>query len=110
MVKSDLDMKSFAKHKVQLLIPQQRGKRVTQGQKIRNFLKNGLQGKILMFSDKKDFTVNQHLNCRNNRYTAKSTRDAARELKYIGAGKHPSMANMIGVIMSDGKALPPLLE
>ncbi len=62
---------------------------------------------MLVFSDEKDFTVDQFHDRRNDRYIAKSTKHAAPQLKYMGTGKHPSKASMLGVIMSDGSALPP---
>ncbi len=34
-------------------------------------------------------------------------KDAAPEPRFVGAGKHPSKASMLGAIMSDGKALLP---
>lgn len=107
-VKRDLGLKSLSKQKVQTLTPQQREKRVERGKKVETFLKRGRDGKVLVFSDEKDFTVDQHLNRRNDRYIAKSTKDAAPELRYVGASKHPAKASMLGVIMSDGNKLPPI--
>ncbi len=107
MVKKDLGLKSLSKQKVQMLTAKQRDKRVQRGKRIENFLKNGLDGKVLVFSDEKDFTVDQYLNRHSDHYISTSVKATDPTLKYVGTGKHPSKASMLGVIMSDGKALWP---
>ncbi len=108
LVKDSLNLKPLSKQKVQMLTPLQCQKRVKRSTKIRNFLKTGLKEKVLVFSDEKGLTVDSYLNCQNDTYLAPSAKDAASELKYVGAGKQPAKAFMLGVVMSDGKILPPI--
>ncbi len=85
-----------------MLKPRQRAKLVERGQKVENFLKKGCNNKVIVFSNEKDF-IDQYLNRPNNLYTAPSTKNAAHELKCVGARKHPAKASMLDVVMSDGK-------
>ena len=108
LMKKDLGVKSLTKRKIQMLMPVQRQKRVTRGKKILNWLKEGHRGKVLVFSDEKDFHVDKYINRRNSRYISTSVKDAPPKIKYVGASKFPAKAMMLGVICSDGKALPPV--
>ncbi len=107
LLRKDLKLKSLVKQKVQMLMPLQMQKHVFPGWKIRNFLKSRLQGRVVVYTDEKDFAVDAHLNKRNNWYISTSVKDAAPELRFVGARKHPSKASMLGIIMSNSKALPP---
>ena len=66
LLRKDLKLKSLAKQKVQLLMLLQMQKHVSHCRKIRNFLKSRLQGRVVVYTDEKDFAVDAHLNKRNN--------------------------------------------
>ncbi len=59
-----------------------------------------------VFSDEKDFTVAKHHNKHNDRHIAEFTKSVAPQLKYVSVREHPSKANVLGVLISDGKMLP----
>ncbi len=108
LVKVDLGLKSLAKTKVQQLTPVKRSKRESRGQKMLNLLHQETVGCVLVFSDKKDFHVDQFLNRRNDRYLATSTKDTDLSIRYVGASKFPDKKMMFGYIGSDGTAFPPI--
>ncbi len=106
VVRSDLGMKSRAVTKVQGLTALQRKKRHERSKFLLNRLKKG-QGKVLIFSDEKIFTVDAVSNSRATRYIAKRPEDVAPSIRFIGKTKHLASAMMLGVVGSDGKAFPP---
>ncbi len=108
IVKEDLGMKSLVKRRIQQLTPVQMQKRVERGTKIINFLKSKEAGKVLVFSDEKDFHVDKHVNRRNSRYIAESPDAVAPEVRYVGASKFPAKAMMLGYVGSDGTVFPPI--
>ena len=57
---------------------------------------------VIIFSDKKIFTVDGHFNRQNNRWMAKSPKD----VKPMFRSKKPAKAMCLGVVGSDGQRMP----
>ncbi len=104
LIKDDLGMRSLVKRRIQQLTPLQMEKREDQGIKIINFLKSKEAGKVLIFSDEKDFHVDKHHNRRNSRYIAESPEPVGPEIRYVGTSKFPAKAMRLGYIGSCGTA------
>ncbi|QQP57256.1 Putative transposable element [Caligus rogercresseyi] len=71
--------------------------RVDRCRKIKNFIKNDLKGRIIVFSDEKTFSVDKYTNRRNDRYISTSTKSADPEIS--------DDARLRGL---NGKAFPPI--
>ena len=107
LVRSDLGMRNRAVVPCQMLTTAQREKRLERCQRILNFLKsNG--GKVIVFSDEKNFLVDKYLNRRKSRYIAKRPEDVHESVRFIPRSKHPAKVMMLGVVCSDGYLLPPI--
>ena len=102
VVNEDLGLKSFARPIRHLLTEKMKEKRLERCLKVRNQLKK-YRDTVMIYSDKKIFTVDAVLNRRNDRYLAKSTA----EVKGIFRTKHPAQVMVLGVVASDGKTMPP---
>ncbi len=98
-----LGLHSYVRRRRQLLSKSTNNIRVERGKKIINWLKKKPSSVVLVFSDKKNWMVDQSRNARNDRYLAFS-RD---EVPAINQTKHPASAMMLGVVASDGKRMPP---
>ncbi len=107
IVREDLGMKSCALAKVQLLMANQRQKRLECCKKILNFLKRG-DDKVLVFSDEKIFTIDAVGNSRTKWYIAKKPEDVPAEIHYHGHSKHPAASMMLGIVSGNRKAFPPV--
>ncbi len=70
-----------------------------------NKVKGKSAGKILVFSNE-DFHLSKHLNRRNNRTLAASTKAVDPVNRFQGHPKFPKKAMFFGFIRSDGKAFP----
>ncbi len=108
VVKKDLRLKSLAVVKAQQLTPAQREGRRVKGAVILSRLKNEVKGKILVFSDEKDFHIDKHVNRRNQRVIAESASAIARSDRFVGRSKFPAKAMLFGFVGSDGTAFPPV--
>ncbi len=98
----DLGAFSYVRRRRQLLTENSKRLRVERGKKLITWLKhNG--STVRVFSDKKNWTVDQSRNARNDRYLAYHVED----VPSINATKHPASAMMLGVVASDGKRMPP---
>ncbi len=106
IVKSDLGLKSLAVLQVQQLTPLQCEKHLKMCRMMVNKLKREVAGKILIFSDEKDFHLSKHLNHRNARTIAPSAANANPSNRFQGCPKFPKKAMFFGFIGSDGKAFP----
>jgi len=98
-----LGMHSYFKRRRQLFTETSKVNREVHGKKILSWLKKKNPSTVLVFSDKKNWTVDQSRNARNDRYIA----FAVDEVPPINQTKHPASAMMLGVVTSDGKAMPP---
>ncbi len=76
VVREDLGLKSLAVVRVQQLTPKQIQGRADKGKIILNLLKREAVGKILVYSDEKDFHVDKYLNRRNSRTIAECAKAA----------------------------------
>eukprot|EP00096_Caligus_rogercresseyi_P001597 TRINITY_DN1266_c0_g1_i1.p1 TRINITY_DN1266_c0_g1~~TRINITY_DN1266_c0_g1_i1.p1 ORF type:complete len:251 (+),score=39.61 TRINITY_DN1266_c0_g1_i1:1074-1826(+) len=108
LLKEDSGLKSLAKTRVQMLTSLQHEKRVDRCRKIKNFIKNDLKGRIIVFSDEKTFSVDKDTSRRNDRYIRTSTKSSDPEIRFVPRSKHPQKAMMLGFMGSDGKAFPPI--
>lgn len=107
VVKVDLALKSLQVTRCQLLAAQHCQKRLERCQKILNRLKGIDAGKVIVFSDEKNFTVDAHVNRMNDRYIGKDVKSTPSEITFAGRSKFPAKAMMLGIVCSDGMALPP---
>ncbi len=93
---------SYVRRKRQLLTEAIKIRRVEKGKKLLSWMKSN-SSIIRIFSDKKNWTVGQTRNSRNDRYLAY----CVEEVPPINVTKHPQSAMMLGVVASDGKRMPP---
>ena len=98
-----LSLHSYVRRHRQLLSVTAKTSRVKRGKKLISWLKKKAPTKVLVFSDKKNWTVDQSRNARNDRYLAY----AVDEVPPINQTKHPQSAMMLGVVASNGKKMPP---
>ncbi len=92
---------SYVCQRHQLLTTKNREKRVKRGKRIMSFLKKKRQSTVLVFSDKKNWTVDRAQNARNDRYLAFHVE----EVPSINVTKHPQSAMMLGIVCSDSKRM-----
>ncbi len=98
----DLGAFSYVRRRRQILTPASKASRLTRVKGLLNWLKHH-PATVKIFSDKKLWTVDQSRNSRNDRYLAY----CVEEVPPIHCSKHPASAMMLGVVASDGKAMPP---
>jgi len=97
----DLGASSYVRRRRQLLTEATKANRVMKGKKLLNLLKK--QGStVRIFSDKKNWNVDQSRNSQNDRFLA-----CVEDVPPINSTKHPQSAMMLGVVASDGKRMPP---
>ena len=106
VVKKDLGLKSLAKTPAQYLTEEQK-KRLEMGKMMVNKLRREAAGKTLVFSDEKDFHVDKHINRRNTRIIAESTKSLSPEQRYVGHSKFTRKVMLFGFVGADGKKFPP---
>ncbi len=107
-MKEDLEMRSSAKRKVQMLTMAQRVKRLQHSKKMLLALKSKKCDIVVLFSDEKNFVVDTHHNRRNSRFIAKSISDVPNSVRYVNTTKKPAKAMMFGLVASDGVVIPPI--
>ncbi|XP_059094623.1 uncharacterized protein LOC131889516 [Tigriopus californicus] len=98
-----LGLKSYVRRRRQLLSESSKNSRLERGKILINQLKKKPRSTVLVFSDKKNWTVDQARNARNDRFLAY----CVDEVPCINQTKHPASAMMLGVVSSDGKRMPP---
>ncbi len=76
---------------------------------MKKFLWNQLHGQVIVFSNEKTFSVDKHINHRNDRYISTSVKDADPEVRFVPRSKHPQSTMMLGFVGSEGKTFPPNL-
>ena len=99
----DLGLKSYVRWRRQLLTAKSKASRGERGRKILNFLKSKSPSTVLVFSNKKNCTVDQARNARNDRYLT----NAVDNVPPINQKKHSASAMMLGGVASDGSRMPP---
>lgn len=100
---ADLGMASRVRPSRQLLTPKQKEARVIKGKKAVSALKKKPKGTVMLFSDKKNFPVDQAHNRRNDRVVIPKDSKAPPIMKT----KHPASVMVLGVVASDGQKMPP---
>ncbi len=98
----ELGVTSYVRRVRHLLTERSTAKRVDHRKKLINWMKSH-SSTIRIFSDKKNWKVDQTRNHQNDRYLAY----CVEEVPPIHATKHPASAMMLGVVASDGKVMPP---
>lgn len=94
---------SYVRRARQLLTEKVRDLRVVKGKRLLNWFKKNNGSIVLIFSDKKLWTVDRARNARNDRYLAYHVS----EVPTHNVTKYPASAMMLGVVASDGKRMPP---
>ena len=98
-----LDMKSRVRPHRQYISEATQFNRVLKAKRLRSQLKKKKASTVIIFSDKKMFTVDQAYNRRNSRAVVKNHA----KVPPIMRTKHPQGVMVLGVVASDGKKCPP---
>ncbi len=96
IVRMDMGLKSLVVLQVQQLTSLHQEKFLKMAQVMLNKLKNEVAGKVLIFSDEKDFHLNKHLNRRNNCTIATNAKAADLANRFQGQPKFPQKAMYFG--------------
>ena len=96
-----LDLHSYVHRERQLLTEVGKARRVERGTLLMNWMKRK-PGLVRVFSDEKNWTVDQKRNARNDRFLA----SCPSEVPPIMKTKHPASVMCLGVVTSDGKTMP----
>ena len=92
-----------------LLTPKMRTTRAELARKMLNNLKSAPPGRIVFFSDEKNFNVQEAYNRRNSRYVAiLEDGDVPYETRYATSTKKPAHLMFLGVVASTGEVSPPI--
>ena len=98
----DLGLKSYVRRERQLLTATGKEKRLARSRILLNFLKRN-SGLVFVFSDEKNSKVDGYRNARNDCYLTSNPTN----VPPIMRTKHPATAMSLGVVYSDGRAMPP---
>lgn len=101
-VRHDLGMASRVRPPRQLIADKQKELRLERCKKLVCDLKR--RSTVRLFSNKKNFTVDQAYNRRNDRFISSE----AASVIPVNRTKHPVHVMMLGVIASNGKKMPPV--
>ena len=86
--------------------------RLKQYRSLVNHLKHALSGRIIFFSDEKNYCVDPVRNRRNDRYirlaSSEVDEDVPTAAKFITKTKHPVSLTFLGAVASTGKASLPI--
>ena len=102
-------MKSYALRRAQILSAANIEARLTRARALLNKLKAPKgRGKrdcfnLIFFSDEKNFTQDQVVNARNNRWICENAED----VPIVGRTKFPLHVKVLGVMSSEGDIMPP---
>ncbi len=92
VVVNELGLKSLATTPAQALTPRQMQQRLEMGRLMLNRLRGNAAGKILIFSDEKDFHQDKHVNRRNTRILVTNSKAIDPEKRFVGHQKFPRKA------------------
>lgn len=106
LVNDDLGLRSLTLRVLPLITEAQRGKRVQRAKALINWMKGRGKGKVIVFSDEKNFTVDPVRNSRNDRHLARSVAEASPEARAVTKTKHPASVMVLGFVSSDGSKGP----
>ncbi len=99
--RTDLEMQSFARGQRHLRTARQREVRLERSKMLLTWLKNH-PSMVKLFSDKKNFTVDEAFNSLNDRYPTNKHEN----ISPIMRTKHPASLMILGAIASNGKEMP----
>lgn len=103
-VHEDLGYKSYALQHGQLLTTVTKARRLDKAKKLLSRLKNPKEPHpLIFFSDEKNFTQNQKINRRNNRWLCSDPAD----VPVVMRSKFPSEVMVLGVVSNEGHIMPP---
>jgi transposase-like protein len=103
-VEQDIRYKSYALRKGQFLSQATKEKRFQKARKLLNKLnKPSENGQLIFFSDEKNFSQDQKVNKKNNRWLCSD----ATKVPVVMATKFPSSVMVLGVISNEGDVMPP---
>ena len=116
-VVKDEGWKLLRRVKVPLISTDGQKKQVERARGLINKLKSAPQGRIIFFSDEKNF-VDPVYNAQNDRWICFQDEPSAAAAgdngtgrpsgKYLARSKHPASAMFLGAVASTGEALPPI--
>ena len=101
-VKDDLELKSYKLYKRHVLTDRMKTTRKANATKIINDMKSH-GGRIIFFSDEKNWTVDRTRNVQNDRFLASERGD----VPHVYTTKFPAAVMTLGVIGSNGSVMPP---
>ncbi|QQP52904.1 Uncharacterized protein FKW44_005194, partial [Caligus rogercresseyi] len=101
-VNEDLGYRSYRMAKQHILTASMKATRLTNGKRLINGLKSH-GGRIIFFSDEKNWTVGRSYNVQNDRWLAKERE----EVPAVFTTKFPASVVTLGVICSTGEVMPP---
>ena len=91
-----------------LLTQAMRDNRLKLAKKMLNNMKSSAPGRIIFFSDEKNFNVREAYNRRNSRYIAVDGDPINYSAKYATSTKNPAAIMMLGAVASTGEVSPPI--
>ena len=98
--------RSLRKVKIPLISEEGRNRRKSRSAGLLNILKSGAHGRVVFFSDEKNFVVDPSYNPQNDRWIRFDTEDPAPAGKFLPRSKHPSGAMFLGAVASTGEKSP----
>ncbi|QQP40447.1 Uncharacterized protein FKW44_014483, partial [Caligus rogercresseyi] len=101
-VNEDLGYRSYRIAKQHILTASMKATRLTNGKRLHNGLKSH-GGRIIFFSDEKNWTVDISYNVQNDRWLA----EEREEVPAVFTTKFPASVMTLGVICSTGEVMPP---
>jgi hypothetical protein len=103
-VEENLRYKSYALRKGQFMTQKTKETRLFKARKLLNALKHPKEkNTLIFFSDEKNFSQDQKVNRKNNRWLCSSIED----VPIIMSTKFPATVMVLGVVSSDGDVMPP---
>ena len=104
VVKKKLKRKSFALKKGQFMNAATKERRLEKAKKLFGRIKRPAErGALIFFSDEKNFTQDQKVNRKNNRWICEDRND----VPIVMSTKFPATVMVLGVISNEGDVMPP---
>ena len=111
-VHNDLNGQSLVRKCIPLLLEKNITACLKQCRSLVNHLKHAHSGRIIFFSDEKNFCFDPVCNSRNDQYIhlegSEVDEDVPTAAKFITKMKHPASLMFLGAVASTGEALPPI--
>ena len=104
IMKEQLGYKSYALRRGQFMTEATKARRAEKAKKLINRLKSpASQNMLIFFSDEKNFTQDQKVNRKNNRWLCSNPK----EVPIVMATKFPATVMVLGVVSNEGDVMPP---